>query len=36
MNNKRILLGAAITLASLQVAAIPFAPTDARAMAMGG
>lgn len=35
MNNK-ILLGAAISLASLQVTALPFAPTDARAMAMGG
>ena len=35
MNNK-ILLGVAISIASLQVAAVPFAPTDARAMAMGG
>ena len=35
MNNK-ILLGAAISLASLQVTAQPFAPTDARGMAMGG
>ncbi len=34
--NKKLLLGAAITLASLQVSAVPFAPTDARAMAMGG
>ncbi len=34
--NKKILLGVAISIASLQVAAIPFAPTDARAMAMGG
>ena len=34
--NKKILLGVAISVASLQVAAIPFAPTDARAMAMGG
>ncbi len=35
MNNK-ILLGAAISLATLQVTAQPFAPTDARGMAMGG
>ena len=34
--NKKILLGAAISFASFQVAAVPFAPTDARAMAMGG
>ncbi len=34
--NKKILLGAAISLASLQVTALPFAPTDARSMAMGG
>jgi hypothetical protein len=34
--NKKILLGAAISLASLQVTAQPFAPTDARGMAMGG
>ena len=35
--NHKILLGAAITLASLQQAyALPFAPADARAMAMGG
>jgi len=36
MMNKKILLGAAISLASLQVTALPFAPTDARGMAMGG
>jgi hypothetical protein len=35
MNNK-ILLAAAITVASMQTNAVPFAPTDARAMAMGG
>ncbi len=34
--NKKILLGVAISIASLQAAAVPFAPTDARAMAMGG
>lgn len=35
--NHKILLGAAITLASLQQAsAVPFAPSDARAMGMGG
>lgn len=35
--NHKILLGAAITLASLQQAsAVPFAPADARAMGMGG
>jgi hypothetical protein len=34
--NKKILLGAAISLASIQVSALPFAPTDARGMAMGG
>ncbi len=35
MHNK-ILLGAAISIAAMQAAAVPFAPTDARAMAMGG
>jgi len=35
MHNK-ILLGAAITFAAMQTSAVPFAPTDARAMAMGG
>lgn len=34
--NHKILLGAAIALASIQASAIPFAPTDARSMAMGG
>lgn len=35
--NHKLLLGAAITLASLQQAnAVPFAPVDARAMGMGG
>ncbi|MFY0640894.1 MAG: conjugal transfer protein TraF [Bermanella sp.] len=35
--NHKILLGAAITLASLQQAyAVPFAPSDARSMGMGG
>ena len=35
--NHKILLGAAITLASIQHAnAIPFSPADARAMGMGG
>jgi hypothetical protein len=34
--NKKILLGAAISIASMQASAVPFAPTDARAMAMGG
>lgn len=34
--NKKILLGAAIAVASMQASAVPFAPTDARAMAMGG
>jgi hypothetical protein len=35
--NHKILLGTAITLASLQQAsAVPFAPADARAMGMGG
>jgi hypothetical protein len=35
MHNK-ILLGVAISIAAMQTAAVPFAPTDARAMAMGG
>jgi len=34
--NKKILLGAAISIASMQASAVPFTPTDARAMAMGG
>jgi len=34
--NKKIILASAITLATMQTNAIPFAPTDARAMAMGG
>jgi len=35
MHNK-ILLGAAITFAAMQTSAVPFAPTDARAIGMGG
>jgi len=34
--HKKILLGAAIAFAAMQTSAVPFAPTDARAMAMGG
>ncbi|EAT12795.1 conjugative transfer protein [Oceanobacter sp. RED65] len=34
--NKKLLLGAAISLATLQAQAVPFMPTDARAMGMGG
>lgn len=34
--NKKILLGAAISLASLHAAAVPFQVIDARTMAMGG
>jgi len=35
MNNK-IILAAAISIAAMQANAVPFAPTDARATAMGG
>lgn len=34
--NNKILLASAITLATMNTNALPFAPTDARAMAMGG
>jgi hypothetical protein len=34
--NKKIILASAITLATMNTNALPFAPTDARAMAMGG
>ncbi len=34
--NKKILLGAAISLASLQASAVPFQVLDARTMSMGG
>ena len=39
MNKNRLLqsaLATAVTMASMQASAIPFSPTDARAMAMGG
>lgn len=34
--NKKLLLGAAISLASIQVSAVPFQVLDARTMSMGG
>jgi len=34
--HKKLLLGAAISLAAYQAHAVPFMPTDARAMGMGG
>ncbi len=34
--HKKILLGAAVAIAAMQTNAVPFAPTDARAIGMGG